>query len=126
MPPGERNSGMPDSVDMPAPVKITARRLSRSKAASAVTGINESLAPLPLRPSMRHRPGRGDGLDVAAIGFHPVALVAGADLVGLAVHGALEIVASAVMLVAGPVDLRMAHAFHRPVTHHFGGHGRCG
>jgi len=35
MPPGERKSGMPDSVEMPAPVKTTTRRAARSIAASS-------------------------------------------------------------------------------------------
>jgi hypothetical protein len=37
MPPGERKSGMPDSVEMPAPVNTTTRLAARSSAASAST-----------------------------------------------------------------------------------------
>ncbi len=35
MPPGERKSGMPDSVEIPAPVNTTVRRAARRSAASS-------------------------------------------------------------------------------------------
>src|SRR6478752_6415746 len=103
MPPGERKSGMPDSVDMPAPVKITARRLSRNTAASAATCCTDAAALL-----MRHHLGRLNG---AAIGLHEIAAVARADILRLAFHGAIEIVRAFAILIAAPGTFSMAHAF---------------
>src|SRR5579863_3442894 len=48
-PPGPRKSGMPDSVEIPAPVKTTTRRAAAMRAASSVGDLtatpSEALAP---------------------------------------------------------------------------------
>jgi hypothetical protein len=50
MPPGERKSGMPDSVEMPAPVKITVRREARSISMSdATSSCPEGFSPMLMR-----------------------------------------------------------------------------
>src|SRR5258707_11339316 len=99
---------MPDSVDMPAPVKITARRLSCKSLASAVaSSVN---APSLL---MRHDLGR---LHRAAIGLHEIAAVAGADLLWPAFHAAFEAVGAFIMFVAAPGHLGTAYAFHAAMT----------
>src|ERR1700761_9326257 len=72
-PPGLRKSGMPDSVDMPAPVKITPRRDSPSRRLSSPTP-SMRLFLLRLGPIDRlgDQPARLRGI-APAVQLHPLA-----------------------------------------------------
>src|SRR5579871_2477326 len=117
MPPGERKSGIPDSVEIPAPVNTTARRALLSNPASSA--ISESTPAGPVSSGLARLHG-------AAIRLHPIALEGRRGIHLGSMHHALETVGAGIMLRAGIGDLHMPGAFHFAIADHFGGHSGPG